>query len=38
LEQVTYDPIGIAKFAAGSGQYWQQVYSDGSTAIYEVLQ
>ena len=37
LEQVTYDPFGIAKFPTHAGQYWQQVYLDGSTAIYEVI-
>ncbi|MFZ3079836.1 MAG: DUF2298 domain-containing protein [Bellilinea sp.] len=37
LEQVTYDPFGIAKFPTYAGQYWQQVYLDGSTAIYEVI-
>ncbi|MRR32731.1 hypothetical protein EG834_20925, partial [bacterium] len=37
LERVTYDPFGIAKFAMDEGQYWKQVYSDNTTAIYEVI-
>lgn len=37
LERVTYDPLGLAKFPIYDGQYWQQVYQDGSTAIYEVI-
>ena len=37
LERVTYDPFGIAKFAIDEGQYWKQVYSDNTTAIYEVI-
>ncbi|MHB1382860.1 MAG: DUF2298 domain-containing protein [Bellilinea sp.] len=38
LERVTYDPSGLAKFALYDGQYWRQVYQDGSTQIYEVIQ
>jgi len=37
LERVTYDSFGIAKFPTYAGQYWQQVYTDGTTAIYEVI-
>lgn len=37
LEQVTYYPAGIAKFAVNDGRAWKSVYSDGMTAIYEVL-
>ncbi|HWR66356.1 MAG TPA: DUF2298 domain-containing protein [Bellilinea sp.] len=38
LERVTYDPLGIAKFARDAGQYWQPAYSNETTAIYEVMQ
>jgi uncharacterized membrane protein len=31
-------PDGIAKFAEYDGQYWQTVYSDENTVIYEVIQ
>jgi hypothetical protein len=30
-------PDGTQKFEQYEGQYWREVYSDGSTAIYEVL-
>ncbi len=36
LERLTYDPVGMTKFTAYEGQYWRQVYQDGTTAIYEV--
>jgi uncharacterized membrane protein len=38
LERAAYTPEGIAKFEQFAGQYWQEVYRDGSTAIYEVRQ
>jgi len=36
LELATYDADGLAKFKEFDGQYWNQVYVDGNTAIYEV--
>ena len=36
LERAAYTPEGIAKFDAFEGIYWQAVYRDGNTAIYEV--
>ncbi|HEY9525711.1 MAG TPA: DUF2298 domain-containing protein, partial [Anaerolineales bacterium] len=36
LERAAYTPEGIAKFERLNGSYWQEVYRDGSTAIYEV--
>jgi len=36
LERAAYTPEGIAKFELLNGRYWQEVYRDGSTAIYEV--
>jgi uncharacterized membrane protein len=36
LERAAYTPEGIAKFERLNGRYWQEVYRDGSTAIYEV--
>ncbi len=38
LERAIYDPAGLAKFTALDGQAWQQVYSDGNTAVYRVSQ
>ncbi len=38
LERAAYTPEGIAKFEQFDGQYWQEVYRDGNTAIYEVIQ
>jgi uncharacterized membrane protein len=43
LERAAYQridlpmPDGLAKFEQYEGQYWREVYSDGSTTIYEVL-
>ncbi|MEP7133523.1 MAG: DUF2298 domain-containing protein [Chloroflexota bacterium] len=37
LERAEYTPEGIAKFQQYDGVYWKSVYSDGRTAIYEVL-
>jgi YYY domain-containing protein len=36
MERATYAPEGIAKFEQYNGEYWQEVYRDGSTVIYEV--
>jgi len=38
LERAAYTPEGIVKFETFKGQYWREVYSDGSTVIYEVIQ
>jgi len=37
LERAAYTPEGIAKFEQFDGQYWREVYRDGSTVIYEVM-
>jgi len=37
LERAAYSPEGIAKFERLNGRYWQEVYHDGNTAIYEVI-
>ena len=36
LERAAYTPVGIAKFEQFDGKYWQEVYRDGNTAVYEV--
>jgi len=36
LERAAYDFKGIAKFDLYDEQYWNEVYSDGQTTIYEV--
>lgn len=38
LEQATYPGEGLAKFPAFNGQLWQEVYRDGNTTIYEVIE
>ena len=38
LERAAYTPEGIAKFERFDGELWQEVYRDGNTAIYEVIQ
>ena len=38
LERAAYSPEGIAKFERLNGEYWQEVYHDGNTAIYEVIE
>ena len=38
LERAAYTPEGIAKFEQFDGQYWREVYRDGNTVIYEVMQ
>jgi YYY domain-containing protein len=37
LERAAYSPEGIAKFERLNGSYWQEVYRDGQTVIYEVI-
>jgi uncharacterized membrane protein len=37
LERAAYSPEGIAKFERLNSEYWQEVYRDGNTAIYEVI-
>ena len=37
LERAEYTPDGIAKFQQYDGQYWKAIYTDGNTAIYEVM-
>ena len=37
LERAYYEEAGLGKFAAGEGEYWEEVYRDGQTVIYEVL-
>jgi uncharacterized membrane protein len=37
LERIFY-PNGVAKFDQWNGKYWQEIYRDGQTAIYAVLQ
>jgi YYY domain-containing protein len=38
LERAAYTADGIAKFERFDGKLWEEVYRDGRTAIYEVLQ
>ena len=38
LERAAYTPEGIAKFEQFNERYWREVYRDGNTAIYEVIQ
>jgi YYY domain-containing protein len=38
LERAAYTPEGIAKFERLNGRYWNEVYHDGATAIYEVIE
>lgn len=38
LERAAYPPEGIAKFEQFNGTYWQEVYRDGNTTIYEVIE
>lgn len=37
LERAAYTPEGISKFERLNGRYWQEVYRDGNTSIYEVI-
>jgi uncharacterized membrane protein len=37
LERIFYPGFGLAKFDAFEGQLWTEVYRDGDTVIYEVL-
>jgi YYY domain-containing protein len=38
LERGKYPGPGLDKFSTYEGQLWRQVYQDGDTAIYEVIQ
>jgi YYY domain-containing protein len=38
LERAEYSPAGIAKFERFDGSLWQEVYRDGTTVIYEVIE
>ncbi|HET9910419.1 MAG TPA: DUF2298 domain-containing protein [Anaerolineales bacterium] len=38
LERAAYAPESLAKFEQFKGQYWREVYRDGNTVIYEVVQ
>lgn len=38
LERAKYAGPGLEKFAEYEGQYWQEVYREGDTSIYEVIQ
>jgi uncharacterized membrane protein len=37
LERAKYDPEGISKFSIYEDIYWQVVYQDQETIIYETL-
>ncbi|MFQ5615900.1 MAG: hypothetical protein ACE5GO_05510, partial [Anaerolineales bacterium] len=37
LERAYYDGPGIEKFEQLNGEFWREVYRDGETAIYEVV-
>lgn len=37
LERAKYLPEGIAKFQLGAGEYWQVVYQNEDTTIYQTL-
>jgi YYY domain-containing protein len=37
LERAAYTPEGISKFERLNGRYWQEVFHDGSTSVYEVI-
>jgi len=38
LERAAYTPQGLAKFELYDGSLWREVYLDGNTTIYEVIQ
>jgi uncharacterized membrane protein len=38
LERAKYSPDGMVKFEAYNGIFWNEVYRDGQTVIYEVKQ
>lgn len=38
LERAVYPSYGLAKFKEWDGTFWKQVYQDGQTAIYEVIE
>ena len=37
MERAYYGESGLDKFEIFNGKYWQEVYRDGETAIYEVI-
>ena len=38
LERAYYPEEGLAKFDQWNGKYWKEIYREGQTVIYEVLQ
>ena len=38
LERAYYPEEGLAKFDQWTGKYWKEIYREGKTVIYEVLQ
>ena len=38
LEQIYYEEDGLQKFEQFNGNLWKEVYREGQTVIYEVLQ
>jgi len=38
LERAVYSLDGLQKFADWNGKYWQEIYRDGQTSIYQVLE
>lgn len=38
LEKAVYNGAGLTKFPQWDGKYWKQVYQQGDTSIYEVIQ
>jgi len=37
LERIFYPGAGLEKFQLYEGQLWKEVYRDGNTVIYEVI-
>lgn len=37
LERIYYQPTGLEKFSANDGVYWNKVFDQGNTQIYEVI-
>jgi uncharacterized membrane protein len=38
LERAVYSVEGLEKFSQLNGSLWQQIYLDGQTAVYKVIQ
>lgn len=38
LERAVYSPEGLKKFEEQNGKLWQEIYQDGQTMIYQVIQ